>query len=99
MSKTQLWSYSGQNVSAINLSRHNGQIKDVRNEHLASDSIAMSGWTFSQIQNNIFFKLYLFKQAHKKLLRIRYILLYQNKHFKNGVSIIDFNNLVLSATY
>ena len=55
-----------QNVSAINLGRHNRQIKDVRVEHLASDSIAMSGWTFSQIQNKIFFKLYLFKQVHKK---------------------------------
>ena len=52
-----------QNVSAINLGR---QIKDVRVEHLASDSIAMSGGTFSQIQNKIFFKLYLFKQVHKK---------------------------------
>ena len=38
-----------QNVSAINLGRYNRQIKDVRVEHLASDSIAMSGWTFSQI--------------------------------------------------
>jgi hypothetical protein len=47
-------------VLAINLGRHNRQIKDVRVEHLASDSIAMSGWTFSQIQNEIFFKLYLF---------------------------------------
>ena len=55
-----------QNVSAINLGRHKRQIKDVRVEHLASDSIAMSGWTFSQIQNIIFFKLYLFKQVHKK---------------------------------
>ena len=55
-----------QNVSAINLGRHNRQIKDVRVEHLASDSIAMSGWTFSQIQNKIFFKFYLFKQVHKK---------------------------------
>ena len=36
-------------------------------EHLASDSIAMSGWTFSQIQNKIFFKLYPFKQGHKKI--------------------------------
>jgi len=55
-----------QNVSAINLGRHNRQIKDVRVEHFASDSLAMSGWTFSQIQNEIFFKLYLFKQVHKK---------------------------------
>ena len=55
-----------QNVSAINLGRHNRQIKDVMVEHLASDSIAMSGWTFSQIQNEIFFKLNLFKQVHKK---------------------------------
>ena len=55
-----------QNVSAINLGRHNRQIKDVRVEHLASDSIAMSGWTFSQIQNKIFFKLYLFKKVNKK---------------------------------
>ena len=55
-----------QNVSAIHLGRHNRQIKDVKVEHLASDSIAMSGWTFSQIQNEIFFKLYLFKQVHKK---------------------------------
>ena len=38
-----------QNVSAINLGRHNRQIEDVRVEHLASDSTAMSGWTFSQI--------------------------------------------------
>ena len=30
-----------QNVSAINLGRHNRQIKDVRVEHLESDSIAM----------------------------------------------------------
>ena len=50
-----------QNASARNLGRHNRQIKDVRIEHLASDSsIAMSGWTFSQIQNKIFFKLYPF---------------------------------------
>ena len=55
-----------QNVLAINLGRHNRQIKDVRFEHLASDSFAMSGWTFSQIQNKIFFKLYLFEQVHKK---------------------------------
>ena len=55
-----------QNVSAINLGRHNRQIKDVKVEHLASDSIAMSGWTFSQIQNEIFFKLYLFNQVDKK---------------------------------
>ena len=55
-----------QNVSAINLGRHNKQIKDVRVGHLASDSIAMSGWAFSQIQNKTFFKLYLFKQVHKK---------------------------------
>ena len=56
-----------QNVSAIKLGRHNRQIKDVRVEHLASDSNAMSGWTFSQLQNKIFFKLYLFKQVHKKI--------------------------------
>ena len=55
-----------QNVSAINLGRHSRQIKDVRVGHLASDSIAMSGWAFSQIQNKTFFKLYLFKQVHKK---------------------------------
>ena len=55
-----------QNVSAINLGRHNRQIKDVRVEHLASDSIAMSGWTFSQIQNEKLFKLYLFNQVDKK---------------------------------
>ena len=55
-----------QKVSAINLGRHNRQIKDVKVEHLASDSIAMSGWTFSQIQNEIFFKLYLFNQVDKK---------------------------------
>ena len=55
-----------QNVSAINLGRHNRQMKNVRVEHFASDSMAMSGWTFSQIQNDIFFKLYLFKQVHKK---------------------------------
>ena len=65
-----------QNVSAINLGRHNRQIKDVRVEHLASDSNTMSGLTFSQIQNKIFFKLHLFKQVNKKVLRIRYILLY-----------------------
>ena len=59
-------SESRQNVSAINLGRHNSQIKDVRVEHLASDSIAMSGWTFNQIQNKKFFKLDLFKQVHKK---------------------------------
>ena len=86
-------------MSAINLGRHNRQIKDVRVEHLASDSIAMSGWTFSQIQNKIFLKLYLFKQVNKKVLRIRYILLYENKHLKNGVNIIAFNPLVLSAKY
>ena len=39
-----------QKVSAINLGRHNRQIKDVRVEHLASESTAMSGLTFSQIQ-------------------------------------------------
>ena len=50
-----------QNVSAISLGRQNRQMKDVR-----VDSIVMSGWTFSQIQNKIFFKLYLFKQVHKK---------------------------------
>ena len=50
----------------LNLGRHSRQIKDVRVGHLASDSIAMSGWTFSQIQNKTFFKLYLFKQVHKK---------------------------------
>ena len=55
-----------QNESAINLGRHNRQIKDVRVDHLESDSTAMSGWTFSQIQNKIFFKVYLFKQVHKK---------------------------------
>ena len=55
-----------QNVSAISLGRQNRQIKDVRVDHLASDSIAMSGWTFSQIQNKIFLKLYLFKQIHKR---------------------------------
>ena len=53
-------------VSAINLGRHNRQIKDVGVEHLASDSIAMSDWTFSQIQNKMFFMLYLFEQVHKK---------------------------------
>ena len=31
-----------QNASARNFGRHNRQIKDVRIEHLASDSIAMS---------------------------------------------------------
>ena len=56
-----------QNVSAIKLGRPNRRIKDVKVEHLASDSIAMSGWTFSQIQNEIFFKLHLFKQVHKKI--------------------------------
>ena len=55
-----------QNVSAINLGRHTRQMKNVRVEHFASDSIVMSGWTFSQIQNTIFFKLYLFEQANKK---------------------------------
>ena len=54
-------SESRQNVAAINLGRHKRQIKDVRVEHLASDSFAMSSWTFSKIQNEIFFKLYLFK--------------------------------------
>ena len=54
-----------QNVSAINLGRHNRQIKDIKIEHLAPDSIARSGWTFSQIQHKIFFNLYLFKQVHK----------------------------------
>ena len=48
-----------QDMPAINLGRHNRQIKDVRIEHLVSDCIAMSGWTFSQIQNKIFLKLYL----------------------------------------
>ena len=56
-SKSEFW----QNVSAINLGRHIGQIRDVRVEHLESDSIAMSGWTFSQIENKVYFKLYLFK--------------------------------------
>ena len=65
-----------QNVSAINLGRHNRQIKDVRVEHLASDSNALSGLTSSQIQNKYFFRLDLFKQVRKKVLRIRYILLY-----------------------
>ena len=51
---------------AINLGRPNRQIKSVRIEHLGSDCIAMSGWPFSQIQNKIFFKLYLFKEVHKK---------------------------------
>ena len=55
-----------QKVSAINLGRQNRQIKDVMVEHLASDSIAMSGWTVSQIQNKMFFMLYLFEQVHKK---------------------------------
>ena len=50
-----------QNVSAISLGRQNRQMKDVR-----VDSIVMSGWNFSQIQNKVFFKLYLFKQVHKK---------------------------------
>ena len=50
-----------QNVSAISLGRQNRQMKDVR-----VDSIVMSGRTFSQIQSKIFFKLYLFKQVHKK---------------------------------
>ena len=65
-----------QNASARNLGRHNRQIKGVRIKHLASDSNTMSGLTFSQIQNKIFFKLHLFKQVNKKVLRIRYILLY-----------------------
>jgi hypothetical protein len=78
-------------VSAINLGRHNRQIKDVRVEHLASDSIAMSGWTFSQIQNKIFFKLDLLKQVHKKL--------YENRNLKSRFSIIAFDHLVLSAKY
>ena len=65
-----------QNASARNLGRHNRHTKDVRIKHLASASIAMSGLTFSQIQNKIFIKLYLFKQINKKVLRIRYILLY-----------------------
>ena len=58
-------------MSAINLGRRNRQIKDVRIEHLASDCIAMSGWTFSQIQNKIFLKLYLFKQVHKIFFNIK----------------------------
>ena len=58
-----------QNVSAIKLGRHNRQVKDVRVEHLASDSIAMSGWSFSQIQNKLFFKIYLFKHVNKKVLK------------------------------
>jgi hypothetical protein len=86
-------------VSAINLGRHNRQTKDVRVDHLASDSIAMSGWTFSQIQNKIFLTLNMYKQVHKKVLRITYILLYEKKKLKNGFSIIAFNHLVLSAKY
>ena len=50
-----------QDMSAMNLGRHNRQIKDDRIEHLVSDCNAMSGWTFSQIQNKIFLKNYLFK--------------------------------------
>ena len=50
-----------QDMSAMNLGRHNRQIKDDRIEHLVSDCNAMSGWTFSQIQNKIFLKKYLFK--------------------------------------
>ena len=53
-------------LSVINLGRNKKKKKDVRVEYLASDSIAMSGWTFSQIQNRMFFKLYQFKQVHKK---------------------------------
>ena len=44
-------------MSAINYGRHNRQIKDVKVEHLASDSIEMSGWTSSQIQYEIFLSL------------------------------------------
>ena len=50
-----------QDMSAMNLGRDNRQIKDDRIEHLVSDCNAMSGWTFSQIQNKIFLKKYLFK--------------------------------------
>ena len=32
--------------------------------------------------------------VHKKVLRIRYTLLYENKNLKNGFSIIAFNHLV-----
>ena len=56
-----------QNVSAINLGRHNRQIKDVRVEHLASDSIAMSGWTFSQIQNKYFLSFIYLSKFTKSL--------------------------------
>ena len=55
-------------VLAINLGRHTRQIKDVRVDHLESDSIAMSGWTFSQIQKKIFFKLYLIFASSQKVL-------------------------------
>ena len=89
-----------QNVSAINLGRHTRQIKDVWVDHLESDSIAMSGWTFSQIQHKIFFKLYLIFASSQKVLRIRYILLYENRNFKkNRFSIIAFNHLIFSAKY
>jgi len=50
-----------QDMSAINLGRHNRQIKDDMIEHLVSNCNAMPGWTFSQIQNKIFLKKYLFK--------------------------------------
>ena len=86
-------------ASARNLGRHNRQIKDVRVDHLESDSIAMSGWTFSQIQHKIFFKLYLIFASSQKVLRIRYILLNENQNLKNGFSIIAFNYLVLSVQY
>ena len=58
-----------QNASARNLGRHNRQIKGVRIKHLASDSNTMSGLTFSQIQNKLFFKLYLFKHDNRKVLK------------------------------
>ena len=58
-------------MSVTNLDRHNRQIKDVRIEHFASDCIAMSGWTFGQIQNKIFLKLYLIKQVHKIFLKFK----------------------------
>ena len=42
-----------QNVSAINLGRHNRQIKGVRVEHLASDSNAMSHWAEEPILKSL----------------------------------------------
>jgi hypothetical protein len=44
-----------------------GSQENVRLALFTSDCSTMSGWTFSQIQKNIFLKPYLFEQVHKKL--------------------------------